>query len=281
MKSLYTKLFTFLAVIFFLVTLVTNLFSFDDGITGLTKRYGGVGCVCHGFHVPDSTVHVFFTGLDSVAVGQTVYGKLKIVGGPHIAGGLDVATWRGVLDTTYLDTILRKEIQHYEGSDSGWEVTHRFPKPFINDTCTFIFKYTAPNTVGYDTIYANGNSVNLDSIPDTLDAWNFSDNKPIRIYVPIGIENISSVAYSYSLSQNYPNPFNPSTNIDFSLPREGNVRIDIYDAIGRLVRTVVNQNMKAGTYKEKFDASLLTSGIYFYRITAGDFIQTRKMVLLK
>ena len=82
--------------------------------------------------------------------------------------------------------MIRKEMVLYSLSDSGWEVTHRFPNPFVNDTCTFIFKYTAPNTPGYDTIYANGNSVNLDSIPDTLDAWNFAANKPIRIYVPIG-----------------------------------------------------------------------------------------------
>ena len=57
----------------------------------MTKRNGGTGCVCHGFFVPDTSVHVFFTGIDSVAVGQTVYAKLKIVHGPHIAGGLDVA----------------------------------------------------------------------------------------------------------------------------------------------------------------------------------------------
>ncbi len=293
MKAIYSKIILFTAISIFLVALATNLIAFDDGITGMTRKNGGIGCVCHGFHVPDTTVHVFITGLDSVAVGQTAYGKLHIVGGPHVNGGLDIAVGHGTLDTTYLEPGIRKEMTYYT-NDSGFEITHVMPKPFVNDTCTFTFKYIAPNTVGYDTLFANGNSVNGNKMPDTLDAWNFcvdhfGKDTRVRIYVPIGIEPIGTIANSFSLGQNYPNPFNPSSNIIFSIQKEGFVNLNVYDITGRLVKTLVEQNLKAGVYKVAFDGSSLSSGVYIYRISTGSpssnsessFTQTKKMVLLK
>jgi hypothetical protein len=294
MKTIYTKLILFTAISIFLITLVTNLIAFDDGIVGMTRKNGGVGCVCHGLHEPDTTVQVFITGLDSVAVGQTAYGKLHIVGGPHINGGLDIAVGHGTIDTTYLEPGLRKEIVFYTLTDSGYEITHTVPKPFVNDTCTFTFKYIAPNYAGYDTLFANGNSVNGNKMPDTLDAWNFcvdhfgADTR-VRIYVPIGIEKISTVANSFSLGQNYPNPFNPSSNINFTIQKESFVKLNVYDITGKLVKTLVEQNLKAGEYKAAFDGSSLSSGVYIYRISIDDpsssagqsFTQTKKMVLLK
>jgi hypothetical protein len=85
----------------------------------------------------------------------------------------------------------------------------------------------------------------------------------------------------YSLEQNYPNPFNPSTTIKFTVPKESNVNLSIYNVLGELVSTVVNEQMKPGYYEYEFNASSLASGIYLYRIKAGDFIKTLKMVLMK
>jgi len=85
----------------------------------------------------------------------------------------------------------------------------------------------------------------------------------------------------FNLSQNYPNPFNPSTVINFTLPKSGNVNLAIYDVLGREVEILVDQEMKVGSYKVDFDASKLTSGIYFYTIQSGNFVQTKKMILLK
>jgi hypothetical protein len=85
----------------------------------------------------------------------------------------------------------------------------------------------------------------------------------------------------YSLSQNYPNPFNPSTNFQFSIPKPGLVNITIYDALGRKVETLVNQELKPGTYKVDWSASAYPSGVYFYRLSAGDYTETKKMVLIK
>ncbi|HTY01480.1 MAG TPA: T9SS type A sorting domain-containing protein [Bacteroidota bacterium] len=91
----------------------------------------------------------------------------------------------------------------------------------------------------------------------------------------------SQVPAIYALSQNYPNPFNPSTKINYDLPKDSKVMLVVYDLLGREVATLVNDNQKAGSYTASFNATRLASGIYFYRLTAGTFSQTHKMLLLK
>ena len=85
----------------------------------------------------------------------------------------------------------------------------------------------------------------------------------------------------FSLEQNYPNPFNPSTSIKYSIPQDGVVSLVIFNMLGEKVLTLINQNMKAGKYEAKFDASHYASGVYFYRIQAASFVETKKMILLK
>jgi len=113
-----------------------------------------------------------------------------------------------------------------------------------------------------------------------------SPTKPVILHTTnggaIGILPISGeVPVTYSLQQNYPNPFNPVTNIKFSIPVTGFVKLVIFDVTGREVKTLVSQNMQAGNYIADLDASSLTSGVYFYRIEAGEYMQTKKMVLIK
>jgi hypothetical protein len=86
----------------------------------------------------------------------------------------------------------------------------------------------------------------------------------------------------YSLTQNYPNPFNPSTKIEYSLPVEGNVTLKIFNILGQEVRTLINNELtNAGKYTVTFDASSLPSGIYIYRLQAGNFSSNKKMILVK
>jgi photosystem II stability/assembly factor-like uncharacterized protein len=87
--------------------------------------------------------------------------------------------------------------------------------------------------------------------------------------------------HTFTLSQNYPNPFNPTTTIDYSIPKESFVTIKVYDALGREIKTLVNEIKIAGNYNVLFNGSNLASGIYFYKMQAGDFVQTKKLVLLK
>jgi hypothetical protein len=96
------------------------------------------------------------------------------------------------------------------------------------------------------------------------------------------------IPVSFSLSQNYPNPFNPATRIDFGLPAgqagfsgSGFVSLKVYDVLGREVATLVNEEMKPGTYMRSFDGTGIPSGVYFYRLEAGGFTQTKKLVLLR
>lgn len=85
----------------------------------------------------------------------------------------------------------------------------------------------------------------------------------------------------YSLVQNYPNPFNPSTIIKYQIPKAGNVKLVIYDILGREITTLVNEFQNDGRYEVKFDASNLSSGIYIYRLEANDFVDSKKMMLVK
>lgn len=98
----------------------------------------------------------------------------------------------------------------------------------------------------------------------------------------IGIENLGNeMPSSYKLEQNYPNPFNPVTNIKFSIPKTGLVKLVVYDMLGKEVETLVNENLQAGTYKSDFDASGLSSGVYLYKLITDGYSQTRKMLLVK
>ena len=85
----------------------------------------------------------------------------------------------------------------------------------------------------------------------------------------------------YSLHQNYPNPFNPTTTIKYDLPNDGLVQLEVYDILGRRITTLVNEYKSAGSYEHQFDASQLASGVYVYKLQAGDFVSSKKMILLK
>lgn len=116
-------------------------------------------------------------------------------------------------------------------------------------------------------------------------AFQFDPNSNIVIKAgntTIGVENISNeIPGTYSLKQNYPNPFNPVTNINFSIPKQSFVKITVYDNLGREVNQLVNGLYAAGSYKADFDGTNLSSGLYFYRIEAGSFVETKSMILTK
>ena len=95
------------------------------------------------------------------------------------------------------------------------------------------------------------------------------------------VEDEETIPTSFELKQNYPNPFNPSSIIKFGLPERSNVLIKIYDILGSEVITLVNAELEAGWYKKEFNASGYSSGLYIYRIQAGNYISTKKMMLLK
>jgi hypothetical protein len=127
----------------------------------------------------------------------------------------------------------------------------------------------------------------LDAGADAGAVWVGQDGSNKRVYFDrfnavLGIsQNGNEIPLQYSLGQNYPNPFNPVTKIDFAIPVSGNVSIKVFDMLGREAAAIVNKEMKAGTYTADFDASGLASGVYFYKLVSGNYIATKKMVLVK
>ncbi|MFC2085168.1 T9SS type A sorting domain-containing protein [Bacteroidota bacterium] len=102
-------------------------------------------------------------------------------------------------------------------------------------------------------------------------------------WATVGIEEeqIMNIPTKYILYQNYPNPFNPSTTIKYSIPKQSFVKLRIFDAIGREIKTLVSKEQSSGYYGVEFDGSTLSSGVYFYRLQTGDYVETKKMILMK
>ena len=98
---------------------------------------------------------------------------------------------------------------------------------------------------------------------------------------PVGIEDYISIAKEFVLFQNYPNPFNPSTRIKYSVPQSEIVQIKVYDILGKEIKTLLNENRDGGIYEIEFNASNLPSGVYFYQLSAGNYVEIKKMVIIK
>jgi lysophospholipase L1-like esterase len=121
-----------------------------------------------------------------------------------------------------------------------------------------------PDAAGYKTM---GESIDLKlfSIPDTT---------------TLGV-NSGNAIRGYMLGQNYPNPFNPSTDLPFSLPQQSFVSLTVFDSIGREVATIVSEELPAGNYSRQWNAVLMSSGMYYYRMQASSYVETKRMLLLK
>jgi len=109
----------------------------------------------------------------------------------------------------------------------------------------------------------------------------FDDMQVRSIVTSVGNDGQQETPLTYQLFQNYPNPFNPFTYIKFRVPSRGFVSLKVYDALGREVKTLINEQMNAGVYTVEFDAYALASGVYFYRLQAGSFVEVKKMTVMK
>jgi hypothetical protein len=251
---------------FLLITVSVSflIYASSTGITGVTLKNGD-GCDCHGSL--STSVIVTINGPDVMTVNETASFTVTITGGTLSAGGTNIAASTGTLTT---GAGLKKV---------GDELTHTSPKTPVSNVVTFEFTYTAPGTTGDVTLYANGNSVNLNGA-NTGDMWNFAPNKIITVN-PVTDVKDNNLVNSFNLNQNYPNPFNPSTTISYSLKEGNHVSLKVFDVLGKEVSTLVNQYQNAGNYSFKFNAVSYMSGIYFYRIESGNFVSVKKMILSK
>jgi hypothetical protein len=235
----------------------------------------GSGCVCHSLD-KDPNVSVWIEGPDSLSAGEMGLYRMYMSGGPAEAGGYNVAGRFGTMEL--VDTF------SFRNPLALNELTQAFSLPFPTtlDTIYWEFGYLASDSSNIDTIYSCGLSLVWDSIPDFYDRWNFGQKFPLTILSSTPIESdFNSSPKAYNLEQNYPNPFNPATSLKFTIADFGIITLRVYDILGNTVVTLVNEQKPAGTYEVEFSAVGLASGIYYYSLKAGSFIDTKKMVLLK
>jgi len=150
----------------------------------------------------------------------------------------------------------------FSGVPANWKTTQGYPVPE-----NLAYSNTTMQSSGSDG-YALGD---LNWYPSQLATW-----KPTGVSTPG-----NAAPEHFELSQNYPNPFNPATRIDFTIPRASQVELKVYNILGQEIATLVHETLNPGSHTVTFDASRHASGIYLYKITAGTYVSTKKMVLLK
>jgi Secretion system C-terminal sorting domain len=264
-----------LALLFLSFVSIVAIANIDEiNLIGCTEL-NGYGCVCHTVE-RDTSVNIWVEGPESLYVGQTGYYKMFMSGGPAEAGGYNVAGRFG--EMVLVDTF---SFQHPLSMN---ELTQAFSLPFptTQDTIYWEFGYKALNTSPeWDTIYSCGLSLVWDSIPDFYDRWNFGPKFPVRILSVTDADKTPNQPENFILHQNYPNPFNPTTRISWQSSIGSQQSLIIYDVNGKEVDILFDAFNPAGSYEVVFDASGLPSGIYFYKLESGNFIKTKKMILLK
>lgn len=248
----------------------------STGQVGTTRKGGfATGCACHGF-APVESVIVRIEGPAKVQPGSLTTFTVVMTGGPSVAGGLNVAAAIGDLHAIDPATQLM-----FSGGTNSYELTHTTPKLFNDDTVRWQFNYEAPSIPTIDTIFSVGNSIDLNG--NTFgDAWNLGEDFYVDVTEDSSLDvGDETVPLSFQLNQNFPNPFNPRTEFSFEISEFGYTTLRIYDPLGRVVATVVAEEMGPGKHRGVWDASGSSAGVYFYCLQSGPRSAVRKMVLLK
>ena len=255
-----------ITVLLFLVIfpgIYSNAYSYPTGVAGRTLLGSSPGCTCHSSS-PNTAVVVSVTGPLTLTTGQTATYTFSVSrsSGTFSTGGIDVAVSSGTLGI---------------GTSSGIKILSGevVQSAKFTGATTKTFTFTAPSTTGNVTMAVTGAG---GSNPP---AWNHGTSIIIAVNPVSGIIRTGETANSFSLAQNFPNPFNPVTKINYSIPKSSEVSLTVYDILGQKVASLVREKQDAGTYSVDFDASSLSSGIYYYKIEAGDFTSIKKMTLVK
>jgi hypothetical protein len=183
----------------------------------------------------------------------------------YLKGRIDEVTiWNRALTQSHISKFMSEVLQpdYYQSSDSGLVAYYKFDQ--------------------YENLGINNDGV--DDIRDFSVNANHGDAEGSPVLVGsdwITTVNDESLPLEFSLSRNYPNPFNPSTTIVYSLAQSGRVTLSIYDLLGRVVVKLVDEERPAGEYETKWNASSFPSGVYFLKMQAGQFNETRKLLLMK
>jgi len=207
--------------------------------------------------------------------------------GKHSLGYLlDPCTWilgevRGGVDCNLVNPLY-----WYSGDpedDTGWLSVSALDYRIMAHTGPFSLEENKPITiiVGY-TIGQGDDPLNSVTVGKEVSAFVHQFYQSNFDYNILPVEDESNlIVDDYKLFQNYPNPFNPSTTISYQIPQQELVIMKVFDILGNEIGTIVNEEKPAGNYKVDFNTHSLPSGVYFYQLVAGNFVETKKMVLMK
>jgi thiol-disulfide isomerase/thioredoxin len=158
---------------------------------------------------------------------------------------------------------------------------HSYPTSQGTSITTTAGTYNYIFTYKRDPVWVDSMIYTLAFVQNDANKEMLNSGRPANITVTGKQTYSNEVPGNFALMQNYPNPFNPSTYIAFTVPKDVYVNLKVYDILGNEVKTLVDGNHKAGTYNIFFDGSDLASGVYLYKLTAGDYAETKKMMLIK
>jgi hypothetical protein len=247
---------------------------------------------------PSSVFYLFVVRLTNAGGINTFINhsiRFKKTGSPYTRFYLTTGevTTANILFTDLEDTPLPVDLASFTSNVSGrdvnllWQTT----KEINNDGFEIERKRIADNNwIKIDFVKSKGNSnnpVNYNFVDKKLNTGKYNyrlkqiDYNGNYQYFSLNNDIVINIPLKFDISQNYPNPFNPETKIDYQLPGDYLVKILIYDNTGREIITLINKQQEAGYYTISFNASNLSSGVYFYRIITRDYIATKKMLLVK
>jgi len=234
---------------------------------------------------PNNKIAVRFTpGINGDITGVLIH----LYNANNISGNLSFEIWsdNGGLPGTKLGNTVNYDATNL---DLSWNYINLQSSNVSVSSGTdyhIVTYFTAGSATGF--MLDDGNVDNRSSVySSSSSTWGaFNYDLRIRPIIAtdkslVGIEESASLPQRFELYNNYPNPFNPTTIIKYELPKAGLVNLKIYDILGREVMTLVNNEQSPGVYKIPFKGENLSSGVYFYRIQAGSFVQSKKMILLK
>ena len=237
-------------------------------------------------NVADSAAGIMLGGLNLKMLNTICWGNIA-------AFAPEIYVLQGIMDVSYSDIRFGSDsIEVAPGATLNWLSGNINTDPqFVIDDSLYHLLPDHSNpcvNTGTDSIQINGkwhycppDDYEGDERPfQGVKADIGADETPVP---PDGIElqPVAGIPSYYTLSQNYPNPFNPTTTIEFALPRSGLIKLEIYNILGEKVSTLVSKHLMAGNYKYEWDAKDLASGLYFYRMESSDFVESRKMLLIR
>lgn len=246
------------------------------GDKGTILRSTDTGFNWENVSIPDTTFNFYAISQRNANTMQSGDRFVAVGSGGKIYKSTDIgATWQqkssGTTNTLRSVYFLTLDSGVTVGDNGTIRLTTNggetwFTDPFFNSPSGRNYKYVSCVHKQSNTFYA---------VSDT--AYFVSDDPVIA-----GINNISTEAPGeFYVSQNYPNPFNPATKLKFQLPKSGQVKLTVFDVLGKELETLVNEELLAGTYEYEWNGISRPSGVYFYRLEASGFTETRKMVLVK